>query len=86
MPNELTPREAIIEINRCKIDGYAPTDWDRRCRAVEAAKNALRKQIPRKPDLNIHDSPLCPNCRAFAKKVMDDYCPECGQAIDWSAE
>ena len=42
---DLTPEEAIIELNRCKINGYAPTDWDRRCKAVELAKVALRKLI-----------------------------------------
>ena len=42
---DLTPEEAIIELNRCKINGYAPTDWDRRCKAVEMAKTALRKLI-----------------------------------------
>ena len=43
--NDLTVEEAIIELNRCKINGYAPTDWDRRCKAIEMAKMALEKLI-----------------------------------------
>lgn len=46
MPTEMTPQETIIELNRCKANGYMPTDWDRRCRAIEAAKAALEKQLP----------------------------------------
>ena len=43
--NDLTPEAAIIELNRCKIDGYAPVDRERRNKAIEMAKAALRKEI-----------------------------------------
>ena len=88
---KMTPEAAIIELNRCKIEGYMPTDWDRRCKAVETAKAALRKQIPRKPDLK--PKPLrnevfwwqCPNCRAHTHaNTQHRYCHCCGQELDWT--
>lgn len=39
MQNNLTPQEAITELSHCKINGYTPNDWDRRCKAVDAAKS-----------------------------------------------
>lgn len=42
---KMTPEAAIIELNRCKIEGYAPVDVDRRNMAIEMAKAALRNQI-----------------------------------------
>lgn len=44
MPNNMTIKEAIIELNRCKVSGYMPTDWHRRCLAIELAKAALERQ------------------------------------------
>lgn len=59
----------------------------------EVIHKALEKQIPKKPDLLgdgyddsgnlIYDTWTCPCCETL---YYDDYkfCPECGQAIDWS--
>ena len=64
--------------------------------ALTLAKEALEKQIPKKPDLEgdgygddgklIYDTGYCPNCRSAFEVDYDvtDYCPECGQALDWS--
>ena len=61
------------------------------CKDLEALKKAVEvfeKQIPRKP---IEKSPWvyhCPRCDsrtiedAFIKKFK--FCPDCGQALDWS--
>lgn len=70
--------------------------------AIFAARIALRKQIPKKPDYEgdgydengnlIYDTWICPNCGKHYEVDYDDYncCPECGQAIDksldWSDE
>jgi hypothetical protein len=44
MPNNnMAIKEAIIELNRCKVSGYMPTDWHRRCLAIELAKAALER-------------------------------------------
>ena len=45
---------------------------------------ALEKQIPKKPDLD--GGVYCPCCLYEFKANYDttSYCPNCGQAIDWS--
>ena len=64
--------------------------------AVEIAVEALKKQVPKKPKVPI-DTWVCPVCgRDVEYQVMlgeniifggqHDYCPKCGQAIDWSDE
>ena len=56
---------------------------------LEKAKQALEKQVPKKPldKEQEYDGEfgLCPNC----KKVVSDFrefkiCYNCGQALDWS--
>ena len=45
--------------------------------------NALEKQIPKNPDLD--DGVYCPCClHEFKVYSATRYCPNCGQAIDWS--
>lgn len=62
---------------------------------LENAIEALEKQIPKKPN-NIY----CPICKRPLRKAKEDigytgkvkkrkadnYCPGCGQALDWSSE
>ena len=54
--------------------------------AVDIAIKALEKQIPKKP---ITDDRyimyICPRCNDFIK-VSHNYCPNCGQELDWSDE
>ncbi len=57
---------------------------------------ALEKQIPKKPTYEgdgyddngnlIYDTWYCPNCNHSYEVDHDEYdfCPNCGQAIDWS--
>lgn len=68
------------------------------CNAMERAIEALEKQILKKPILEgdgyddtdtcvlIYDTWICPNCDKHYEVDFDeyDYCPICGQAIDWS--
>ena len=63
---------------------------------VEECREAREKQEPQKPDIwgdgyddkgnMIYDMYDCPNCGKSYEIDYDDYkyCPECGQAIDWS--
>lgn len=63
---------------------------------INIAIKALEKQIPKKPDLIgdgyddngnlIYDTWICPCCQTQYELDYDDYkfCPNCGQAIDWS--
>lgn len=61
--------------------------------AMEMAFSALEKQIPKKPTVPV-DTWLCPSCGEsveYQLKLGDnvlyhgqhDFCPKCGQAIDW---
>ena len=62
--------------------------------AKKIAVEAMEKQIPRKPIVPV-DTWLCPSCgepAEYQQKLGDnvlyhgqhDFCPRCGQAIDWS--
>lgn len=60
--------------------------------------DALKKQIPTKPHFEgdgyddsgniIYDTWICPNCgdRYEVDYEIHQYCPMCGQRIDWSEE
>lgn len=41
---------------------------------------ALERQIPKKPEKGF----LCPICHTERTKWKANYCPSCGQALDWS--
>ena len=57
----------------------------------------IEKQIPKKPRFEgdgywrgelVYDTWICPNCNTDYEVGTDThkYCPNCGQAIDWSEE
>ena len=61
----------------------------------DMAIKALKKQMPKKPDFEgdgyadgqlVYDTWICPHCEKKYEVDYDDYdyCPNCGQAIDWS--
>lgn len=65
--------------------------------AIEMAKVALEKQIPQSPTYEgdgysngqlVYDTWVCPCCGQTYEVDYDDYeyCPKCGQHIDWSDE
>lgn len=47
--------------------------------ALEVAKNALEKQIEKKPN-GIH----CGSCKYVLIMSHDLYCPRCGQRANWT--
>ncbi len=64
---------------------------------VEELREAIEKQRAKKPDYEgdgyadgklVYDTWICPNCEKHYEVDYDDYeyCPNCGQAIDWSEE
>lgn len=66
---------------------------------LKKAKNALEKQIPKRPNYEAHgyadgglvyDTAYCPVCEhEFDYGIYEwgsDYCQDCGQALDWSEE
>lgn len=86
-------KEAIKELS------YDATAYGGACTTEvrKVAIKALEKQIPTKPDLEgdgyadghlVYDTWICPCCEKHYEVDYDDYdyCPNCGQAIDWSKE
>lgn len=65
-------------------------------KALRKAVEAIEKQIPTKPNFEgdgyddsgniIYDTWICPNCgdRYEVDYEIHQYCPMCGQRIDWS--
>lgn len=47
---------------------------------IKIILEALEKQIPKKIDIQCY---CCPTCR-FTASGENKYCPQCGQALDWS--
>ena len=98
----MTPQEAInniddvlsSDVNFDESIDYQLTSWD--IDWLEVAKEALKKQISIKPDLEgdgydengylIYDTGFCPNCNHEFEVDYDatKCCPDCGQALDWS--
>lgn len=92
MKTEMTPREAIIELDRLKADVRIPINKNRMTVAIDMAQAALQKLIPRKPaETKSRTLQLCPNCNRFVDKNEQRHgninipkCKWCGQALDWS--
>lgn len=52
--------------------------------AVDLAKQALEKQIPKHVVLSTVDYPRCPVCGGYVGIDIEEmYCSACGQALDW---
>lgn len=80
MPTELTPREAIIKLNRIRTDkGERPPEIDMAITAINCC------MIKRKPIDNVEGEIECPACgMSIGEFDSESYCFNCGQALDWS--
>ena len=90
----MTCKEAIKDIFENGINlresGYVDIE------SLKVAVSVLGKQILKKPDYEgdgydedgylIYDTWICPNCGEHYEVDYDEYdfCPKCGQALDWS--
>ena len=85
----MTTEEAIDVLKMVETHGSLTTS------AKEIALKALEKQIAKTPFLEgdgewngqiVYDTWECPNCgKEYEVDGEDyDYCPSCGQRIDWS--
>ena len=75
---------------------YAQGTTGEHIKSIEIAIQALEKQIPKKPTYEgdgyapdgtfVWDEWICPCCGSRYEVDYDDYdfCPNCGQKIDWS--
>lgn len=73
-------------------NGYQKNDTCENCE-INAAIEALDKQIPKKPvsKYKYRDGEkVCPSCetekRCRIVMPWEKFCPDCGQAIDWEVE
>lgn len=83
---ELEKIEAAINF----VDYCTPAETNEEVELAGIAIEALEKQIPKKPltgiDFARNEYRICCECSAIVKdgEWRANYCPDCGQAIDWS--
>ena len=86
MPTELTPRKAIIKLNRIRTDkGERPPEIDmaiERPPEIDMAIRAINLNMVRRiPIENSKSEWCCPSCNY---PIDFDFCAHCGQALDWT--
>lgn len=85
----MTIQEILKNVNYCLETGftmYLSTKED-----VQTVKNALEKQILKKPDKIKEYNPndyYCTVCKYYLGYacLQTKFCPNCGQAIDWGVK
>lgn len=89
---EMTYEAAIIELNRLKSQERMNIDRERLGAAIDVLKDAAQFRIKQAPKTQYFENqssgngykPFCPRCDSRVFEISDQYCPECGQALDWS--
>lgn len=80
--------ESLIYSFTCNNDSILTTQDD-----LQTIIDALEKQIPKMPlEKEVIGVSMtgykykgqCPKCSAKVSQCTGNYCPKCGQAIDWS--
>lgn len=91
---------SIAEYQEAKTVAVQALEEIQQYRAIgtlEECRAAVEKQTAKKPDYEgdgysdghlVYDTWICPCCGKHYEVDYDDYdfCPECGQCIDWSDE
>lgn len=93
----MTNEEALDKMTNLAVT-YSQIDADT-CELFTIAKEALEKQIPRKPDAKRHNICIVYRCPVCGKLLTTYYpgmhvfvcdrtkfCTDCGQEIDWSED
>lgn len=86
-------KDILAEATSSDVAVCYVTDND--AKPLGMAIEALEKQMPKKPTYEggaiydgeiVYDTWICPCCEGEYEVYCDDYdyCPNCGQAIDWS--
>lgn len=82
----------VLKVAEAEVEWNYPLDY---AINIDLAIEALKKEIGRKPyiqqDEHNNDCLECPNCDSFIGYAVDcedenyqvNYCPNCGQRIDW---
>ena len=88
----MTTEEAIKELKEYYVWMNGKINGNPILEPIGIAISALEKQVPKKPH-KIHDvdengypyyAYVCDECGNVIDEYEDDFCPNCGQAIDWS--
>ena len=92
-------QEAINILNHTPviISANSKTTTKEYNQMLHCAEEALEKQIPKKPyyfgdgyanGMLVYDEARCPACECDFEEGMTNwgckFCPDCGQALDWS--
>ena len=93
MPTEMTIEAAMIELNRLKTTERMDIDRDRLTAAIDVVKDAAQFRIKQAPKTQYYENqsgengykPFCPRCDSRVFEISNQYCPHCGQALDWSS-
>lgn len=88
--------EDLKALSSMEIEEWKKLKQYRKLGTVEELRKEREKQVPKKPNFEgdgyddkgdmIYDTWICPCCNKNYELDYDeyDYCPSCGQAIDWS--
>lgn len=84
----MTNGEALEQIKKdfyFDEEGLEKYPESRNCKcAIDLAKQALEKQIPKPVVQSTDDCTRCPMCGGYVGIDIEEiYCPVCGQALDW---
>lgn len=83
----MTYEEALKDINETltykvdELNDIYPNVWHE---TLIKCKEALEKQIPKKPKRDCTEVAPCPVCGFSVIEKVENFCPHCGQALDWS--
>ena len=94
MSRKITEKNAISILKTSKP---RKGSYDRLQVAFDMAIKALEKQIPKKPDFEgdgyadgqlVYDTWICPHCEKKYEVDYEEYdfCPNCGQKLDWGEQ
>lgn len=84
--------EEVLKYLKDFIDNEEPQIGAYNTEVLKNAIDALEYRVPKKPnkihDMNVNGHPyyesVCNDCGYVLDEFKDDFCPNCGQAIDWS--
>ena len=91
--SEMTMEAEIMAANRILTEERMDIDREEMTAAIRKLIDAAQFRIKRKPEKVLLRNPFkdhfesgygCSRCNFEVTQMTDDYCPTCGQALDWS--
>lgn len=82
-------RERILDTEYLKVSDSVKEIYRKDLEALKKAVEVLERQIPKKPiggiDFAGNEYRICCECSAIVQdgEWKANYCPDCGQALDW---